>query len=245
MNNISLIIVDNLQHDLARFSIEETLKHINAKEIILFSDRNFFPESKFVNIKKSISVFDYSDIILKHLWLYLETDYALIIQWDGMAIDKNYWTSDFYKYDYIGAPWNDQPGYNIGNGGFSFRSKKLIHALRDTKITLGQQSGELEDIAICKEFRNYLEETYDIKYAPYNVAKNFSFELDFTNNTFGFHGIWNIGRFFTYNQLEYIIENIPNHIWKTSWKVNRLLQVLQDNNFHSLIDKCKEKYANL
>jgi len=244
MPNLSLVIVDNLQHDLAKFSIEQTLTQIDANEVILFSDRNFFPGSKFINIRKNITVFDYSEIILKHLWLYLETDYALIIQWDGMAIDKNSWNNNFYNYDYIGAPWNSQSLHNVGNGGFSLRSKKLIDALRDNDIQLGRQSGELEDAAICKEFRTYLEDKYQIKFAPYDLAKDFSFELDYTNKTFGFHGIWNTARFFNSKQLEYIIENIPNYIWKTDWKCRRLIQILIEKQFIDLVYKCKEKMNN-
>lgn len=245
MPEISLIIVDNLQHDLAKFSIEKTIQHIDPKEIIIFSDRNFYEGSKFVNIKKNISIFDYSEIILKHLWLYLETDYALIIQWDGMATDRMLWSDEYLNYDYIGAPWDGNDQYRVGNGGFSLRSKKLIDALRDTEIQLGRQSRELEDAAICREYRQLLEQKYSITYAPYDIAKNFSFELNFTGNTFGFHGIWNTAKFFSEKELDYIIDNMPVYIWKTEWKYRRLLQELSQRGFKSLISKCMSMINNI
>jgi len=245
MNNISLVIVDNIQHDLAKFSIDQTIKHLDPYEIIVFSDRNFYPGSKFVNIKKHIRIFDYSEIILKHLWLYLESEYALIIQWDGMAVNRMSWSNEYLNYDYIGAPWDGNDQYRVGNGGFSLRSKKLIDALRDTEIQLGKQSGELEDAAICREYRPLLEQKYSITYAPYDIAKNFSFELNFTGNTFGFHGIWNTARFFSYQDLEYIIDHMPVYIWKTEWKYQRLLNILANRGFNLLISKCYSNIRNV
>ena len=35
------------------------------------------------------------------------------------------WTDDFFNYDYIGATWDDGV---VGNGGFSWRSRKLYGA---------------------------------------------------------------------------------------------------------------------
>lgn len=239
---ISLIIVDNLQHDLARFSIEQTIKNVECKEIIIFSDKNFYPCTKFVPIKKNITVYDYSDIILNHLWLFLETDFALITQFDGMAVDKTKWSDDFLNYDYIGAPWqHEYNGNRVGNGGFSLRSKKLIEALRDTKIQLGGASKNLEDSAICAEFKTYLEEKYNIQYAPLELAEKFAHELSDRNDTLGFHGIWNTARYFDYQQLEYLIENMPSHIWKSDWKYKLFFELLAKRGFKNLINLSIEK----
>lgn len=242
MSNISLVIVDNLQHELAKFSIDQTCKHTNPKDIIVFSDRDFYPGSRFVPIKKTITVYDYSEIILKHLWLYLETDYVLLIQWDGMAVNRTAWDDRFLNYDYIGSPWPWHPiNQQVGNGGFSLRSRRLIHALRDKHIQLGGESGELEDAAICREFRPLLESRYKIKFADYDLAKKFSLENVVSDNVFGFHGIWNAVRYFSDKELEYIIKNMPDHVWKTSWKYQRFFELLAEKNHLDLLRICQTR----
>lgn len=242
MKTVSLIIVDNLQHELARFSIEQTIKHIDVKEIIIFSDRRFYPCNKFIHINKNITVYDYSEIMVKHLWLHLETDYALICQHDGMAVDKTKWTDDYFNYDYIGSAWeNPINGNRVGNGGFSLRSKKLIEALRDNKIQLGGMAKNLEDVLIGGEYKQYLEEKHGIRYAPLQVAQKFSMEISYVGQPFGFHGIWNTVRFFNFQQLEYIIEIMPDHIWRTDWKVQRFFDLLHQRGFQNLIHLSIEK----
>lgn len=236
MPSVSLVIVDNLQHNLAKFSIDQTRQHIHADEVIVFSDRDFYSGSRFVPIRKNITVHDYSELILKHLWMYVETDFALVIQFDGMAVDGSQWTDEFFNYDYIGAPWPwFPPGQQVGNGGFSLRSMKLIQSLRDPMIKLGGVSGDLEDTAICREFRPYLESKYQIHYAPLELAKQFSMENITTDKSFGFHGIWNSARYFDRNQLAYIIEHMHDHIWRAPDKYRLFVDLLHQRGFDDLV----------
>lgn len=245
MKTVTLVIVDNVNHELAKFSIEQTLQNVNCRDIVVFSDYNFYPCTKFIPIKKQISLYDYSDIVVNHLWLYVETEYALVIQWDGMAVDKSKWTDEFLNYDYIGAPWDgDINGNRVGNGGFSLRSKKLIEALRDTKIQLGGVSGQNEDAVICGEFKEYLEKQYSISYSPYELAKQFAIEGKYYGPSLGFHGIWNSARYFSYRQLEYIIQHMPTHIWKTPSKYYPFFSLLQARGFRPLVEFSMEQIKN-
>jgi hypothetical protein len=57
----------------------------------------------------------------------------------------------------------------------------LIHSLRLQ-----------EDASIGRNFRPLLEQRYNVEFAPTHVASHFSYELGFYNNSFGFHGIWNV-----------------------------------------------------
>jgi hypothetical protein len=212
VKDITLVIVDNFCHKLAKFSIEKTLQNIDCKEVITFSDKEIIQGAKLIPIKKSITVHDYSQIMLKHLWLHIETDHVLVIQWDGMAVDKNQWDDEYLKYDYIGSPWGNG---QVGNGGFSLRSRRLLDALRDNQIQLGGTSGDLEDTAICNEYRNLLE-TKGIQYAPIELANKFSIEHGHYGPTFGFHGIWNATRYFNNNDLKFISENWPDYMTNTS-----------------------------
>ena len=89
------------------------------------------------------------------------------------------WSDEFYEYDYIGAPWPKEViiegmplHFNVGNGGFSLRSKRLQEFLKnDENIILNHA----EDVAICQLNRMYLI-SKGFKFAPVEVAKRFSFE---------------------------------------------------------------------
>ena len=98
----------------------------------------------------------------------------LIIQHDGFVLSADNWREEFFNYDYIGAPWigyfKDQPQFNVGNGGFSLRSKKLLDILaEDDHIELGKP----EDAIIGRQYREYLE-SKGIKFAPEEIAGKFA-----------------------------------------------------------------------
>ena len=80
------------------------------------------------------SLKDYNDIMLNiSFWNLLNNfDRVLIFQNDTMIY--NYNISDFYKYDYIGAPWDSSRSIakNVGNGGLSMRNiKAMIYCLQN------------------------------------------------------------------------------------------------------------------
>ena len=236
--SITLVIVDTVNHDLARFSIEKTLSTVDCRDVITFSDRLIIEGAKFIPIRKQISLYDYSEIMTKQLWTYIETDYVLTIQWDGMAVNADLWDEDFLNYDYIGALWK-WPTNNqvVGNGGFSLRSRTLIESLRDTRVQLGTpMSGQNEDVAISAEYRNLMESKYGIKYATPNVAAKFSTENVWAGRSFGFHGLWNLPRFLSKTEIEYVINHLPKYYWADRSKIQSLARSLSENGYQSLAE---------
>lgn len=135
------------------------------------------------------SIEAYSEFMIKYLDQVIHTSHALVIQHDGYVLNWEAWKDEWLEYDYIGAPWWYKDGKNVGNGGFSLRSKKLIRILAiDPKIELTHP----EDHHICRTYRPYLEKEYGIKFAPEEVAKEFSIEgwkgdRNYKGQ-FGFHG---------------------------------------------------------
>ena len=96
----------------------------------------------------------YSRFVLKSLLEHVETPHVLLIQWDGYVVNPAAFEPAFLECDYIGAKWfwfND--GMRVGNGGFSLRSRKLLAALQDARIQLG----DAEDTTIARTFRPLLE----------------------------------------------------------------------------------------
>ena len=237
--DITLIIVDNVNHDLAKFAIEKTLSVIPCKEVITFSDRPIIQGAKFIPIRKNINLYDYSEIMTKQLWTYVETDHALTIQWDGMAVNQDLWNDDFLTYDYIGALWAwPIAGQTVGNGGFSLRSRKLIEALRDNNVRLGTEvSGQNEDVAIAVEYRDLMQTKYGIKYATPDVAASFATENVWNGPSFGFHGLWNIPRFLNKDEINFIIDHIPSYYWNDLDKAQHLINVLVEQDHEDLAHK--------
>lgn len=122
-----------------------------------------------------------------------DTDFALVVQFDGRILNPKAWTDDFFKYDYIGAPWPDRV---VGNGGFSLRSGKLCKLVAmelggkwksryDGHTSIGVDGHE--DVFYCRNERRLLESKWKAKFAPFDVAKKFSVEHGVYSNQLGAH----------------------------------------------------------
>ncbi len=158
---------------------------------------------------------EYSKFIFKELVDYINTDYFILFQADGFVLNWEAWDNINFCYDYIGAVWNwYNDGYKVGNGGFSFRSKKLHIALKDDKYQLYNDTlikNFEEDHNICRIHRDNLEEE-GIRFASEEVANKFSIEAWAAKdnkyyNSFGFHGF---SVDFQKAQLPYIPYLLPN-----------------------------------
>jgi hypothetical protein len=134
---------------------------------------------------------DYSRFMLRDLADHIDTDHALCIQWDGFVLNGGAWEPRFLDYDYIGAVWPQfKDGHNVGNGGFSLRSRRLLRKCRDLPF----DGSEAEDVCICRVSRALLERE-GMRFAPEAVARRFSFERESpTGREFGFHGAFNLVR---------------------------------------------------
>jgi hypothetical protein len=148
-------------------------------------------------IKKTESSIDFGEVIYEdknltslkdyNLWVanrlneIVKTDYCLVFQWDGYPLNIEAWNKDWFKYDYIGAPWLNQPhplNSTVGNGGFSLRSKRYLEETAKAYYD-GEQP---EDVYFCRQNK------LDCNYAPTGVAYYFSVEDLPYKGQFGFHG---------------------------------------------------------
>lgn len=131
----------------------------------------------------------YSDFLLTQMVDHIDTSHCLIVQWDGHVLDASRWRPDFLDYDYIGASWPQFiDGYDVGNGGFSLRSRRLMKLCRDPAF----RRHHPEDVAIGRLNRAWLE-ARGMRIAPRALADLFSAErAGNINEAFGYHGVWHM-----------------------------------------------------
>lgn len=186
--DITVIIADTKNYGRAAYAIVKTLEQIKPAKTIWLTDIDYnHPGVEVIKILPIRSKAEYSKIIVKDLYKYITTSHCLVIQHDGYVINGDSWNQEFLNYDYIGAPWlYPDEDRNVGNGGFSLRSKALQSALYfDDRIEII----EPEDEIIGRLYRRYLETKYHMEFAPEELADTFSYELRSPIcKTLGFHG---------------------------------------------------------
>ena len=144
---------------------------------------------------------EYNQYIVYELNDVIDTEYVLTVQGDGFILNGDKWSPDFLNYDYIGGLWNSEVERRVGNGGFSLRSKKFLEASVRLESDESTWSRVGEDVFLCRENGQLMEDAHGIKYAPVNISKLFAIEhpavaehsyIDINSpesyDTFGFHG---------------------------------------------------------
>ena len=187
LSRVTLICVDCSRHAEAVAAIRKSMQECDFAAVKFLTDRQFDIDGvEVINILPIKSKEEYSHFIIKELYKYLDTEFCLVIQHDGYVLNGKSWQDEFFKYDYIGSPWLYTDGKNVGNGGFSLRSRLLqIFLANDDFI----KATDPEDQAIGRLYRDYLSKTYDINFAPEDLADRFAYELRTPiYDTFGFHG---------------------------------------------------------
>jgi len=210
LSNVTLCSIDCLTPVLAAEAINLSSNSIDFGDSILFSDVLIGKGFRTELIPKIESREAYSKFVIEDLPSYISTEFALIVQWDGYVTCPDAWDPDFLAYDYIGATWPSnfsKDGFNVGNGGFSLRSKKLMDLILDLEID--EDYSINEDEIICKLLRPTLEKN-GIKFATEAIANKFSYERCMQeHNTFGFHGFFNMWRHCDDFKILNLINNLP------------------------------------
>jgi len=217
LENVTVVCVTSVKIKESIFALEQTAKCAKFADIKLITDS---PIESFGNLNYNIKVescpkldyIGYSKYIIYDLYKHIESDYVLVINWDGFILNPNKWDDKFLEYDYIGALWTDEHNFfdengnsvYVGNGGFSLRSKKLLELA--SKINIPWTPHHWIDLN-GKRFENWNEDAWisvknrhiyeeaGCKWAPKHVSAAFSHEYHSKDlkehlniNPFGFHG---------------------------------------------------------
>lgn len=187
---VTLCAVSSVNVAATIAALEASLAQIDVAAALLLTDRPVKPDHpgiRVVPIAPITSSRAYSDFLLTQLVDHVDTSHCLIIQWDGHVLDASRWEPDFLAHDYIGASWPQfADGHDVGNGGFSLRSRRLMQLCRDSAF----EASHAEDIAIGRVNRDWLE-AKGMRFAPRAMADRFAAERagDVTES-FGYHGAW-------------------------------------------------------
>ena len=186
-------------------SMKRSIDQFDFDDAILICPPNTYtgPWHGILEINENIEWGNYSEWILKNLINYISPNsYCLFVQWDSCIINPDLWTDEFLNYDYIGAVWPNQWINRVGNGGFSLRSYRFIEECSKLQYSrTGIKDYDNEDYIACVKNYHYMKDG-GIKFAPINLARQFSVEHPIGENphsygdlssyrSFGFHGDFN------------------------------------------------------
>jgi hypothetical protein len=214
---VTLCAVDARSPGLAWQALQRSMAGIDFARAVLFTDdwspHDRSPAIEVVDVGPIRSGAEYSHFVLRRLASLVDTPYVLVTQWDGFVVDPAAWSDEFLAFDYIGAPWHDQPpALCVGNGGFSLRSRRLLLAAQDPRIV----DEHPEDEMLCRRYRALLEQEHGIRFAPPALARRFAFENEApAGPTLGFHGPYNLPRFLDAATLGRWLDELPDPFFRS------------------------------
>ncbi len=107
---VTLVCVDCANHDLALAALEQCTRKCTFARVLFITDRDFaiaghrlraHPDHR---VARGVFAF-----VIKELHAYVDTDFALLVQWDGFVVNAAAWSDEFLAYDYIGASGSSTP----------------------------------------------------------------------------------------------------------------------------------------
>ena len=196
--DVTLVTIETRERALASMALEDCLRKVNFADVLIFTDQpaDFSALIDLCN-PRFVIIEDFSDKISwsrcrwNEIAPHLATSHLLYCEWDAFVWDASMWRDDFLQWDFIGSPWWYKDGRNVGNGGFSLRSTRLMRYVRKHRATFPCDT-PVDDDLLCRKYRPALEEK-GFMWAPQDVARNFAFECIQPDplKTFGFHGMFN------------------------------------------------------
>lgn len=197
---VTLMIVDGVNAHRAVKVIDKCKQVADFGAIKLLT--HLPAESEYrIEIMPLKSLIAYSIFCLTEMYKYIDTSHVLITQRDGWIINPGTWDNDWLQYDYV-APLFVQHD-DVGSGGFSLRSKKIMEAaaVRTQAVSGRTWDGTDEDAHLIQQsLGNYedgvlsLQMKYDgFTYAPKEEARKFAQGGNrnpqyYFSHPFGFHG---------------------------------------------------------
>ncbi len=210
---VTLAFVDTSSHVLTRAALEASVTQFPFTRVLVATDRpEAFPGYDTVRVDPFPTIREFCRYLTHGLVEHITTDVMLMAQYDGFVIHGDQYSPHFAHYDYIGAPWPMFEDCAVGNGGFSWRSRRLMEAV----ATLDYDGVEPEDIFICRTSRILLESRHKVRFPGRDLASHFSQELSPRHYpSFGFHGFFHLPTLYA-KRLDFLVENLTPRMLRNS-----------------------------
>jgi hypothetical protein len=234
LRDVTLCAVDSVNVSATARALRLSMAQCDFGEAILFSHAPVAGPFRAVEIERLDSTAEYSNFLFKRLPAFVETPYALIVQWDGYVVDPAAWRPVFRKYDYIGARWPGAPRRkSVGNGGFSFNSRKFLKAMAEPRFVLDENINS--DVYICRTLRPVLERDYGIRFATPRIADSFSYEnFEPKEPSFGFHGMGNMWRHVDDAEMIGLIAELSPYVLRTGHCAQLIMEYFNQRRLEPL-----------
>ena len=206
---VTLIAVSSVKIYETVKALEYSMRGIDFGEVVLVTHQipKHLPKGITVKLCPEITNIDmFNHMMVYDLAEYVDTDYILLVHYDGFVVNPTSWKDEFLDYDYIGSPWplpdNEHHSYYDSEGNIvrvgnsvSLRSKRLLeypgkHNLEWRKTPNGDYN---EDIFLCCMSKCEMEKD-GLRFAPIEVARFFGREHTIPETTgmdpFIFHKWW-------------------------------------------------------
>ena len=198
--DVTLLFVETRAHAITKRVIEDCLSKVNFGDVLIYTDKpDLFGSllhpahgrARYLNVIDFLNKREAGAFYYQHACAGIETDFALMLEWDAGIYDTKKWKPEFLNYDYIGAPWIVRPeeigNKDVGNGGFTIMSKRLGKFMHENALKFPA----VTDWDLCRDQRQALE-AEGFKWPDRNLAAQFSWELGVRDpENFGFHGAFN------------------------------------------------------
>jgi Protein of unknown function (DUF5672) len=231
---VTLCCIDTRSPELALYAMRRSMQHLAFSRCVLISSAQArhldLDGIDLVEIAPLKSIDDYSAFVIKRLADHVQTSHVLLIQWDGFVRDARMWSDDFLNFDYIGAPWTSKALANqVGNGGFTLRSRKLLQALQSSDYAAHNP----EDVCIAVTHRARLESEHRIRFADVQTARRFACERGPWRTAFGFHAVFNLPHVLSSAELVQFSAALPAHLTASSDARHLIRDLIRQGEFES------------
>lgn len=211
---LTLCAVDCQTPALSMLALLQARRQIDFGRTVLFTHdwlpAVVIPGIEVIDIEPIRTPAEHSQFVVRRLGAYIRSSHALLTRWDAGVVNPAAWTDEFLVHDFVGAPWPDRPeGREVGQGAFSLRSRRLLRAGADPRLT----EEHPEDEVLCERRRDWLQQAHGISYAPAALARRFVATDDTVEpNQFGFLGVHHLASAYDEDDLREVVQRLPRDV---------------------------------
>lgn len=187
--NVTLAAMTSVNIRQTVKALKYSMRGIDFGEAVLVSHKKpwYLPKEihfKYIDKIDSIDRFNYA--MIYEMYRYIDTEFMLLVHYDGFVVNPDMWRDEFLDYDYIGSPWTlpkDDFSYRDAYGNIcrvgnsvSIRSKRLLEFPAKAGLPWEADHGYFnEDGFLCCKNKHIIEAN-GMKIAPFELAKYFGHE---------------------------------------------------------------------